>query len=144
MKRQIPSLVLTFTHEREAEKTSSKSFTIPDDSFTIGDLFTRMQSGGMLPVGIERQVIYDEDPLHGDLAISSISRMDVTEVAAHRDRILFKIGQLDDRQKTLKAQKEALEEAEKLAKENNDDKTTINPKAKKGPQSKAPEPEPEG
>lgn len=99
---------------RSAEQVSSESKTIPDDSFTIKELFDRIQKGSPIPLGIERPISYSQDPSHNDLDLSRISRLDISEVYDLKKRVSDTLYHLQDRQRTLETPVKAA----------NDDKTT--------------------
>lgn len=63
--------------KREAEKHSQISMTIPNDSYSISDLFNRAQNG-ILPDNIRRQTAYDSDPSHTDHDLSKLKHADLS------------------------------------------------------------------
>lgn len=97
---------------RKPEKEDTSSRTIPDDSFTIKELFERYQKGAPLPLGLERPVSYSENPSHNDLDLGRISRLDLAEVSDLKKRVTDTLYFLNERKTTLE-------------KATNDDKTTI-------------------
>lgn len=98
-------------HIRIAEKVSSESRTIPDDSFSIYELFNRFKKGQPLPLGLERPINYSDSPSHDDLDLESIRRMDLTTVSDYQKRVSDTLYFLGERQKALQTAQ-------------NDDKTT--------------------
>lgn len=90
---------------RAAEKHDPTTRTIPDDSFTIFDLFTRYQKGQPMPLGIERPIAYGDNPSHNDLDMSRISQMDLAEVHDLKKRVSDTFQALTARQKALDAAK---------------------------------------
>lgn len=93
---------------RKAEILDPLSRTIPDDSFTIKELFERFQKGAPLPLGLERPISYSEDPSHNDLDLGRISRMDLVEVHDYKKRISDTLFYLNERKASLdKAQNDA-------------------------------------
>lgn len=87
---------------REAEKHDPSTRTIPDDSFTIQELFERYKKGQPMPLGIERPISYGDGPTHNDLDLSRIARMDLSEIRDLSKRV-------SDTAHALRARKEALE-----------------------------------
>lgn len=102
--------------KREAEPHDPKSYTIPDDSFTIAELFTRMSTGRPMPGGIDKNPLFTESPTHADLDMEKIKHLDLTELAQVRQRVLNHVD-------ALNLQRSELEKAELLRRQN-DDKTT--------------------
>lgn len=94
-------------HKRQAEQVSSESRTIPDDSFSIYDLFNRFQKGQPLPLGLERPIRFEDQPSHDDLDFESIKRMDLTVVHDYRKRVSDTLYFLGERQKELEKAKTA-------------------------------------
>lgn len=97
--------------KRTPEKLDQRSRTIPDDSFTIAELFNRLHNGAPLPLGLDRPISYGEEPTHNDLDLSRISRLDLTEVNDLKNRVSDTLFHLNERQTSLKQAQ-------------NDDKTT--------------------
>jgi hypothetical protein len=87
---------------RQAEPHDPSSRTIPDDSFTIVELFERYRKGAPMPLGLERPITYGEGQTHSDLDLSRISRLDISEV---RD-LVTRVRNTAD---ALQARKQALE-----------------------------------
>lgn len=92
-----------FGFTRSAERVSSESRTIPDDSFTIGELFARFSKGAPLPMGIERPVSYGDSPAHADLSFEAIQRMDLVEIHDLKKRVGDTLQAIQGRQKALEA-----------------------------------------
>lgn len=107
---------------RKPEKVDTSSRTIPDDSFTIKELFERYQKGAPLPLGLERPVSYSEDPTHNDLDLGRISRLDLAEVSDMKKRVSDTLYFLNERKTTL-------EKAENDAKTTNTAQNEGNPPA---------------
>lgn len=107
-----------YNHTREPEKVSSESQTIPDDSFTIAELFRRNQIGAPVPV-LARPVTWTEDPKHSDIDMSAITRMDLVDLTATRERLSAHVEKINARRAELEQQR--LDELEKAK---NDDLTT--------------------
>ncbi|AXH77751.1 MAG: hypothetical protein [Microviridae sp.] len=97
--------------ERKAEKYDPTSRTIPDDSFTIKELFDRYQKGAPLPLGLERPISYGDSPTHNDLDLGRIGQMDLTEVQDLKKRVSDTLHFLREQEKALQTPA-------------NDDKTT--------------------
>jgi hypothetical protein len=97
--------------QRSPEPVDKSTRTIPDDSFSIRELYDRYQKGAPLPLGIERPIRYSENPEHSDLDMGRISRLDLAETSDLTKRV-------KDTLIALKARQEALIAAK------NDDKTT--------------------
>lgn len=94
---------------RTPEKVDSASRTIPDDSFTIKELFERLQNGAPLPLGLERPIRFSDDPTHEDLDLSKIQAMDLAEVQDYKKRVSDTLHFLTERKTSLeKAELEAL------------------------------------
>lgn len=77
--------------------------TIPDDSFTIAELFNRYRRGEPMPQGLERPATYGDTPSHRDLDLGAISRLDLSEVNALLKSSRTQTEALQARQKALKA-----------------------------------------
>lgn len=96
---------------RTPEKVSSLSKTIPDDSFTIGELFARYKSGAPLPNGLDRPISYSDNPTHNDLDLGRIGLLDLAEVSDLKKRVSDTLHFLNERKTNLEnAEIEALAE----------------------------------
>lgn len=94
--------------KRAPEKHDPSTKTIPDDSFTIEELFNRVRKGAPLPNGIERPIAFGDSPNHNDLDMGRISSLDLSEVKDLLQRVKTTSAYLGER-------KQALELAEKQA-----------------------------
>lgn len=90
--------------QRKPEPHDPSSRTIPDDSFTIVDLFERYKKGAPMPLGLERPITYGDGPTHSDLDLSRISRLDLTEVRDLATRVANTATALTARKQALEAE----------------------------------------
>lgn len=100
-----------YSFARKGEKNDGTSRTIPDDSFTIEELFNRYRQGAPLPLGLERAANYHEEPNHEDFDMEKLRRMDLTELQAHRELVMQKIDRWKIRQGEIEAEKKAANDA---------------------------------
>lgn len=89
---------------RTPEPHDPSTRTIPDDSFTIVELFERYKSGQPMPLGLERPISYSDGPTHSDLDLSRISRLDLVEVRDLVTRVNATANALQARQQALIAE----------------------------------------
>lgn len=94
---------------RMPEVLTSDSRTIPDDTFTVKELFDRARAGIPFPLGLERPISYSEDPSHNDLDLGRISRLDLSELADLKQRVANTLSALTERQQALIQARQALE-----------------------------------
>jgi hypothetical protein len=91
-----------FTRQPEPHDPSTR--TIPDDSFTIVELFERYKKGAPMPLGLERPISYGDGQTHNDLDLSRISRLDLVEVRDLATRVASTAEALQSRKAQLEAE----------------------------------------
>lgn len=57
---------------------TGKSMTIPNQAYELRDLLTKYVNGQPLP-GVIMNPVYDDNPTHDQIDVSSINRMDISE-----------------------------------------------------------------
>lgn len=93
---------------RKSEELDYKTDkTIPNEAFSIVELFNRYRSGQPMPQGIERPVTYGgQDVTHKDFDLGRIRQMDLAEVNMLTRITTENMKALEARREALKAQKE--------------------------------------
>jgi len=96
-----PRFEMGFDFDRKPEKVDPTSYTIPDDSYTIEDLFLRNQKGAPLPIGLDRSITYGDEPSHTDPDLSYVQRLDPVDLQNVLDRTTALQASLQERLKAL-------------------------------------------
>lgn len=129
---------------REPERVPSTSRTIPDDSFTVADLFYRVQRNQPLPHGLERPTSYGEQVSHADLDISKLSHLDLTQINHLKQLNLQQQKSLEERHQALSAAEAAKRERDQREREKINEAPKEGSKdAPKGAQSEGTSPKPQ-
>lgn len=95
--------------KRKGEKLTSDSRTIPNDSFSVKELFDRAKAGIPMPLGLERPISYSNGTSHDDLDLDRVRRLDLTEIADLKQRVSNTLTALTERQTALIQARQALE-----------------------------------
>lgn len=111
------------------EVSTLPSLTVPDESFTIPELIQKHTSG--IPINVERQGQFDDDPTHEDHDKQELLQMDLAEKEQIIKQNLQEIGRLkevvkkqaDDKEQSATKERKA-EQSEKEAKEKTTEKNT--------------------
>lgn len=81
------------THKTQAEKNTSPSLTIPDQSMSIPEIFRRFASG--LPVGGQKVPFYDDNE-ENDLP--DPKTMDLADIQAYQEQAAAELMEIKQRE----------------------------------------------